>query len=435
MINIYSSLPLLERLVGENPVPLVLIGVSVILLVAFLLTRLTKLVKLPNVTAYIIAGVLLGPILKLIYEPGLISNDMIKSFDFLTHIALAFIAFGVGRFLKIEILRESGKKTVIITLFETLMAAGITFVVMLLIGKFTGTIEWKFALLLATIASTTSPSSTMMTIRQTKAKGNFVNSVLQVITLDNAISMVFFSISMAIITTGASGDTGFIVILIPVLKMLLSVIIGFVMGIILNYLVNRPTRSTDNRLVLTIAILMIFSGVAFLLDVSPLLGVMAMSMTYINVSKDESLYRQIEYFSPLFLTIFFVLSGIKLDLESLKTIGWLGVVYFIVRIIGKYSGATLGSIVSKSSEDNKKYLGLALIPQAGVSLGLAASGATALAAAGLDTEAMMLSTIIIASGVLYEIFGPPGAKLSLYLTNSYEIADSKSRVEEVIIEE
>lgn len=419
------NMALLERLVGDNVIPLVLISVPIMLLVGFLLTRITKPLKLPNVTAYIFAGILLGPVFKVFYKPGLISSDMIESMGFLTDLALAFIAFGVGRFLKFDVLKKSGSKIITITIFESLMAAILVFITMIIIGKFTGLIEWKFALLLASIASATAPASTMMTIRQTKAKGDFVNTILQVVTLDDAVSLILFSISMAVITAESSGKSGFVVILIPILMTIISVVIGLVLGVLLHFIVNRPNRSVDNRLIITVAILMLFSGIAFLIDVSPLLGVMAIGMAYINVSKDESLFRQLEYFSPLFLTLFFVLSGMRLELESLVTIGWIGVVYFIIRIIGKYSGATIGSIVANSTENNKKYLGLALIPQAGVSLGLAASGSAALITAGLPNEAIMLSTIIISSGILYEMFGPPSAKLSLYLSKSYEIPEKE----------
>ncbi|WP_210994355.1 cation:proton antiporter [Haploplasma modicum] len=417
------SVSLLEKIVGENIIPMILIGVSIMLLMGFLLTRLTKPLKLPNVTAYIFAGIILGPVLKIFYKPGFISKEMINSMGFLTDLSLAFIAFGVGRFLKLDVLKKSGNKIIIITLFESLIAALVVFLTMFLIGKATGLIEWKFALLLAAIASATAPASTMMTIRQTKSKGDFVNTILQVVTLDDAVSLILFSVSMAVITADGSNKSGFMVILLPILMTILSVVIGLILGVLLHLIVNRPNRSVDNRLILTVAFLMIFSGVAFLIEVSPLLGVMAMGMAYINVSKDESLFRQIEYFSPIFLTIFFVMSGMRLELESLATIGWIGIVYFVVRIIGKYGGATLGSVAAKSTENNKKYLGLALIPQAGVSLGLAASGSAALLAAGLPNEAIMLSTIIISSGVLYEIFGPPSAKLSLYLSKSYEISD------------
>lgn len=180
------------------------------------------------------------------------------------------------------------------------------------------------------------------------------------------------------------------------------------------------SRTQENRLIIVIALLLFLSGFAAAFNISPLLGCMAMGAAYLNISKDTSLFTQIDGFSPPILTLFFVLSGMRLRLDMLLSIGIAGVVYFIVRIAGKYAGASLGSVVAKSTSNNKKYLGLALIPQAGVSLGLAALGARILETYGLFNEAAILSTIIIASGVLYEIFGPPSAKLSLYLSRSYE---------------
>lgn len=425
-LTILSNIPLLERIIGTQTVPQVLIGISIMLICGFLFTRITKKLRLPNVTAYLFAGILLGPIFKIFYEPGFISDSLRESMNFLTELSLVFIAFGVGRFLKFEILKQSRKKVLIITLFESMTSLLLMFGLMIIVGKLTGLFEWRFALLLGVLAAVTSPTSTMMTIRQTKAKGDFVNTVLQVVTLDNAISLVLFSISMAIITAGDSNSSTFMVVAIPIIKTVSSIIIGIVLGVIVDRIVNVPSRSTDNRLIITLAILMIFSGIAYLLGVSPLLGCMAMGMTYVNLSKEESLFRQLEYFSPVFLTLFFVLSGMRLNLASLFDIGWLGLVYFVVRLIGKFGGVAIGSQLANASSDTKKYLGLSLIPQAGVALGLAASGAVSLINAGLVQEATMLSTIIIAAGVLYEITGPPSVKLSLYLTKSYEVESTQT---------
>lgn len=406
-----------------SPISAVLIGLAIMLFGSFLATRVTKPLRLPNVTAYIFTGILIGPIFKMIFGVYLIKQDMVQGMDFLTDIALTFIAFGVGRFLKLDVLRQSGMKIVIITLFESLMASILVFLAMFFIFD----IHFELSLLLAAIASATAPASTMMTIRQTKASGDFVNTILQVITLDDAVSLLLFSISIAIITA-VDSSSGFNVWLIfkPLLINLAIILIGAIFGFILHLLITER-RTTDNRLIIAIALLMGFSGITALLGESPLLGCMAMGMTYANISKDESLFRQIDYFSPPILSLFFVLSGMRLNIDMLVTMGAAGVVYFLVRIVGKYAGASLGSVVAKSTENNKKYLGLALIPQAGVSLGLAALGARTLIQYGLVEEASILSTIIIASGVLYELFGPPSAKLSLYLTKSYEVVDKKKK--------
>lgn len=401
--------------------PAILIGLGIMLFISFLFTRITKPLKLPNVTAYIFAGIVIGPSLL-----GLVKQDVIDGMDFLTDIALAFIAFGVGRFFKLEILKLSGPKVIVITLFESLLAAIFVFLGMYFIFN----LGFEFSLLLAAIASATAPASTMMTIRQTKAKGHFVNTILQVISLDDAISLVLFSVSIAIITAvDAPGKFSVMTIVIPVLLNLAIVAGGFLWGFILHLFIT-PKRSTDNKLIIAISLILFFTGIAASLDISPLLGVMAMGMSYVNLSKDESLFMQLDYFTPPILSLFFITSGMRLKLSMLGSIGIVGVAYFLIRIIGKYSGATLGSIVSNSTPENKKYLGLALIPQAGVSIGLAALGSRILYETGMNLGNMnlvsyadQLTVIIIASGVLYEIFGPPSAKLSLYLTKSYDPAE------------
>ncbi|MFA5692665.1 MAG: cation:proton antiporter [Acholeplasmataceae bacterium] len=404
---------LIEKLYSEmNPTSAVLIGIAIMLFASFLMTRLTKLAKLPNVTAYIFTGVIIGP-----YVLNLIKPDLIDGMDFLTDIALAFIAFGVGRFLRLEALKRGGKKILIITLFESMLASVLVFLGMYFIFG----LNLEFSLLLAAIASATAPASTMMTIRQTRAKGHFVETILQVVSLDDAISLILFSVSIAIMTASHSeGAINFWHIAMPILLNLAVVVAGFISGYILHLLITTK-RTTDNKLIIAIATIMLFTGVAATLGISPLLGGMAMGMAYINFSNDEGLFKQLDYFSPPILSLFYVLSGMRLDLTILLGLVGAGVAYFLIRIIGKYAGASLGSYLAKSTPENIKYLGLALIPQAGVSIGLAALGSRTLIEYGLVNEAALLTTIIIASGILYEIFGPVSAKLSLYLSGSYEV--------------
>lgn len=410
----------------EVNVPTVLMVLAIMLLVGFLFTRLTKLVKLPNVTAYILTGVLLGPVMTLILGEPFIPEPLRVGMDFITDVALAFIAFGVVRYFKFDILKKSGPKIFIITLFESLMAMAVSFGAMMAMNLFGFKMDWELALLLAAIASATAPASTMMTIRQTGAKGDFVNTILQVVSLDNAIALILFSVSMAIITGRESGGINVMQLALPLLYNLALIVAGYLLGLLLFW-VTPPKRTKDNRLIIAVAFMLGFSGVASLLNISPLLGVMAMGMAYTNIAPDESLFRQIDAFSPPILTLFFVLSGMRLQLHALATIGVVGIIYFLTRIVGKYGGASLGSLVANSTENNKKYLGLALIPQAGVSLGLAALGSRILESYGHPDYAIMLTTIIVAAGVLYEIFGPPAAKYSLYITKSYTI-DKKVQI-------
>lgn len=400
----------------NNSTATLLIGISIMLFAGFLLTRITKKFKLPNVTAYIITGVLLGPIFYFIFGKTLISDVVVNGMGFLGDVALAFIAFNAGRFFRLSVLKESGGKVVIIAVFEALLSAFLVFAVM----YFLFNLSWQLALLLGAIASATSPASTMVTIRQTKSKGHFANTILQVIALDSAISLLLFSVSLGIVTSNESAaGIRAIDIFLPILINFGILILGGLLGWVLNSLISER-RSTDNRLIILLSLLLALTGFAVYFNVSPLLGCMAMGTVYLNLSKDTSLFSQLDHFSPPILSLFFVLSGMRLQLDMLASIGLIGIVYFAVRVIGKYAGASLGSVVSNSTENNKKYLGLALIPQAGVAIGLAALGSRILEGVGLVNEAAILSTIIVAAGVLYEIFGPPAAKLSLYLSKSYD---------------
>ena len=194
------------------------------------------------------------------------------------------------------------------------------------------------------------------------------------------------------------------------------------MGFLLKLLLPKK-RTTDNRLIIVIAVIFLFCGICSLMDQSPLLGCMAMGMVYINISDDEKLFKQLAYFSPPIMLIFFVRSGMKFNLASFTNFSLLGyvplfvvaIIYFFVRIVGKYGGAYLGSTVTKKDKSIRNYLGLGLIPQAGVAIGLAYMGARILG----GTDGDNLQTIILASSVLYELVGPGLAKLGLYLSKSY----------------
>ena len=393
----------------------VIIAISIMLFCGFAMTRITKLLRLPNVTAYIIVGILIGP-----FCMDLIPDSVIVGTDFIADIALAFIAFSVGEFFKLSVLKKNGAKILIITLCEALLAALLVFILTFFILK----LDIVFSVVLSALASATAPTSTATTIRQTKAKGEFVDVLLQVIALDDVFSLIAFSIAISIASVfltdgGLSAST----IILPILTNIGVMALGGFFGFFLKLLMPKK-RTTDNRLIILISMLFLFCGICALLDISPLLGCMAMGMVYINTTEDDKLFKQINYFSPPILLLFFVRSGLNLQLDSLfSSTGSAGAVpmiliallYFGVRMIGKYGGAFLGSLLAGKDASMRKYLGLALIPQAGVAIGLAAMAARTLGGAVGEG----LQTIILASSILYEIIGPACAKLSLYLSGSY----------------
>lgn len=405
-----------EELGVDSPMAIIIISVALMLFLGFLMTRLTKLIKLPNVTAYIITGILIGP-----YVLNLVPQSIIVGTDFISDIALAFIAFSTGEFFKFSILKKNGLKVVVITLFEALLASVFVFVV----THFILGINLAFSIVLSALASATAPASTVMTIRQTGAKGDFVNTLLQVVALDDIVGLVAYSIAISIAVATMSGGQSAINLWSVIKPLLINIgvlILGGVFGYVMKLLLSK--RSTDNRLIVSLALIFGFCGICALLDISPLLGCMSMGTVYINVTEDDKLFKQLNYFSPPILLLFFVRSGLNFKLDALVSstasiagipLLVIGITYFIVRIIGKYSGAFIGCLAVKKPKNVRNYLGLALIPQAGVAIGLAALGARTLGGSAGDA----LNTIILASSVLYELIGPACAKLSLYLSKSY----------------
>lgn len=404
-----------ERLQQNSPVAVTVISIAIMLLCGFLMTRITKKLKLPNVTAYIVAGILIGP-----FCLNLIPQTIIDGTEFLADIALAFIAFSTGEFFKFSKLKNSAGKVTIITLAEALTASLFVFVLTFWILR----LDLAFSIVLAALASATAPASTMMTIRQTKAKGDFVDTLLQVVAYDDIVALLAYSIAISVAVSSSTGEAvGFADIIIPILKNLGVLALGGVFGLLMKLLIQKK-RSTDNRLIIAIALLFAFCGICAAIDVSPLLGCMSMGTVYINITDDDKLFKQLNYFSPPILLLFFVRSGLSFDLNALVkpsgAIGGvplilIGVLYFIVRILGKYTGAFVGCVIAKKPKDTRNYFGLALIPQAGVAIGLAALGARTLG----GESGNALQTVILASSVIYELIGPACAKLSLYLSKSY----------------
>lgn len=393
-MNLYT---LYEHL-GDNTV--VLISLALILLSGFLVTRITKLLKLPNVSGYILAGILIGP-----FVLGAVPPKVTSGMSFVSDIALAFIAFGVGKFFKKKVLRRTGSKTVIITLLESLLAGVLVTLGLYLIFH----LDWKFCLLLGAIATATAPASTMMTINQYHAKGEFVNTLLQVVALDDVVCLIAFSVVTAIAGTD-SGGAGVWDIVLPIVYNLCAIALGFLAGFLLSRLLT-PQRSKDNRLILAIAMLLGLCGICATVNVSPLLSCMVFGATYINLTKDKKLFRQLNNFTPPVLSIFFIVSGMNLDVGALATVGVVGLAYFLIRIVGKYAGAYLGCLLTKAPVKTRNYIGLALIPQAGVAIGLAFMGQRMLPPELGNT----FLTIILCSSVLYELMGPVSAKGALVL--------------------
>ena len=392
----------------------IILSIAIILLAGFLCTRVTKKLRFPNVSGYIISGILIGPCVL-----HLIPREVIAGMDFMTDIALAFIAFGVGKYFRKDILLKQGGKIITITIFEALTAGACITIAMVVCFR----LPWSFSLLLGSIGCATAPASTIMTIRQYHAKGNFVDTILQVTALDDAVALSAFSVCTALVEfMHADQALEWSVILLPVLWNIMAIVLAVVLAWLLHHIISEK-RSSDHRLVLVIAVILALTGICSCFAISPLLSCMVLGAVYINLSGNKDLFRQVNGFTPPITLLFFVLSGLRRDLYALVSCGVIGIVYFFVRLIGKAAGAWTGARISHASTAVRQYLGLALIPQAGVSIGLAILAQRLLP----STEGTMLSLIILSSAVLYEMIGPACAKLSLKLSGSIAIENKKEK--------
>lgn len=373
---------------------------SIVLFSGFLVTRLTKVLHLPNVSGYILAGVLLGP-----HTLGVVPQEMVTQMGFVSDIALSFIAFGVGKFFKRKVLAQTGRRVIVITVMEALGAGVLVTAFMYFVLRQ----SWDFSLLLGAISTATAPASTMMTIRQYKAKGHFVNTLLQVVALDDVVCLLAFSVATALVNADASGQFSLSDVLLPLAYNVAAIGLGGLCGYGLSRLITNK-RSEDNRLILSIAMLLGITALCALCDVSPLLSCMVFSAVYINITEDKKLFKQVDRFTPPVLSLFFILSGMSLDIGTLGSVGLIGVCYFLVRIAGKMFGSYAGAVLTHDEGSVRRYLGLALVPQAGVAIGLAFLGQRLLP----DPTGGLFLTIILSSSILYELIGPACAKFALH---------------------
>ena len=412
----------------------IIISLGVILILGFLMTRLTKLMKLPNVTAYIVVGILIGP-----FVINLIPGEFIERTDFVSDIALVFIAFAAGEFFKLETIKKSIGKVLVITALE----AVITFALIFILCTFAFGLEAQFSLILAALASATAPTSTIMTIKQTKSQGQYATTLLEVLAVDSIISLLLYTISISIfVGTKGTGDTAlsFADIAWPLAKMFICLVIGVAFGFALRFLISSK-RTTDNRLIVVIAVLLLFCGVCSLFGQSPLLGGLAIGTVYTNIpKKEDKLFAQVNYFIPPIMLVFFVRGGMSLDFSaftkssSLTAVPLIVIVlvFLVVRFAGKYGGAYVGGVITRQPKETRNFLGFGLIPQASVAIALATMAARTLNAyeGGIYEEyASALLAIILASSIIFELIGPALAKLGLYLTHSYvpEQVESKHK--------
>ena len=411
---------------------MILLQMGILILTGLLFSKLCKLVKLPNVTGYLVGGLLIGPSVLGALGIPLITDEFLGEMNSVSEVALGFIAFTIGTQFQFEYFKKVGKGPVIIAIFESLFAVIFVFLGMVFILR----CDVAFALVLSAIAAATAPAATIMVIKQYKADGEVTKNLMSVVALDDAVALAIFGIMVAI-ANALNGNTESLAwtILSPFVEVLASLAIGFVVGLLLSLLLKWFTGRSNRISVITAIILIVVSlaTVITFLNLSTLLACMMMGAVFTNTTKRQSVNTIMELcdrFTPPLLILFFTVSGASLKLDVLLTVGFVGLIYIVMRVIGKIFGAYFGARITKSPEAVRRWLGFALIPQAGVAIGL-----TIVAGNVVPIYANEIRAVVLCATLIYELIGPSITKLALKKAGEIKTEESKKKNEEIIVPE
>ena len=399
-----------------------LLTLSIALLSGLLLSRVVKLLGLPAVTAYLIAGVLIGPFLLGRLGIGFNATDNTPhDYKILCDLALGFIAFAIGNEFRVSQLKKIGRQATIIGIFQAVFTCIVVDVVLIGFSLIVGNDVFPLssAIVLGAVATATAPAATLMVVKQYKAKGPLTDLLLPVVALDDAVGLVVFAVSFGIAKSIDTGVVDFVSMLVnPVLEVVLSIALGAVMGILFT-VCERYFHSNSKRMSVSVAFVMAtvaISGISFSVGplhiaFSPLLACMMLGTVFCNICDfSEDLMNRADKWTAPLLVLFFVISGAELDLSVFANAIFvlIGVIYIAFRSVGKYFGAGISARMTNCDENTSKYLGITLLPQAGVALGMASQALTLGAATGKVVQSITLFAVLI-----YEIFGPYLTKVAL----------------------
>lgn len=400
----------------------ILLSLSISLLAGLLLSRVAKLLQLPAVTAYLVAGILVGPYVLGAFGVrglGFISMAEVEGYSIICDVALGFIAFSIGNEFRLTQLKAIGRQATIVGIFQavvTTVVVDITLVIFHLAAP--DVLPLPAAITLGAIASATAPAATLMVVKQYKAKGPLTNILLPVVALDDAVGLVLFAISFGVAKAFQSGRIDPVSIIVePLLEVVLSLLLGALMGLIFTFC-ERFFHSRSKRMSVSITFVLLTIALSMLkleiggvhIGFSSLLVCMMLGTIFCNVCdfSEELMERVDRWTAPLFV-LFFVLSGAELELSVFANpmIVLVGVVYIIARSAGKYSGAFSSAKIAGCDDNIVKYLGVTLLPQAGVALGMAMKSAE------LGAEGAIVANITLFAVLVYELIGPMLTKIAL----------------------
>lgn len=399
-----------------------LMTLSVALLAGLFLSRLAKLLKLPAVTAYLVAGILIGPYCLGalgIEGLGFTSMENVDKFSLISDVALGFIAFSIGNEFRLAQLKKTGKQATVIGIFQavftTLLVDAILIAVHLAMpDKF----SLSAAIILGAVASATAPAATLMVVRQYKAKGPLTDILLPIVALDDAVGLILFAISFGVAKAFISGRIDIISVVVePILEVVLSLLLGLIMGWLFT-MSEKFFHSNSKRMSMSVAFVFLTVACSMLkfeiagvhIGFSSLLVCMMLGTIFCNMCDfSEELMDRVERWSAPLLMLFFVISGAELEFSVFKdfAIIAIGLIYILARSAGKYSGALISAKSVKCEPNIVKYLGVTLLPQAGVALGMA------IKAEQLGPEGVIVANITLFAVLVYELVGPMLTKISL----------------------
>mgnify|MGYP002513631642 CR=1 FL=1 len=379
------------------------------------------LVKLPAVTAYLISGVLIGPfVLGALNIPGIgIISEQIEGFGLISDLALGFIAFSMGNEFRLSQLKKIGKQATVIGVLQALITTVVVDIALIALHfAMPNTLSIPAAIVLASVATATAPAATLMVVKQYKAKGPVTDVLLPVVALDDAVGLVVFAISFGIARSmGTAGVSPLAIILEPLIEIVLSLLLGFVMGLLFT-LCEKYFHSRSKRMAVSVTFVMMTVAISSLkfevggihIAFSSLLACMMLGTVFCNICEvSEELMDRADRWTTPVLILFFVISGAELDLSVFTqwTVVVVGIVYIFARSLGKYYGANISARMTKSDPNIVKYLGITLLPQAGVALGMA------IKAIELGPDGAIVRNITLFAVLIYEIVGPFLTKIAL----------------------
>ncbi len=416
-----------------------LLAISVALSAGLFLSRVVKPLKLPAVTGYLIAGILIGPYclgLLGIKGFGFTSTEEVSAMSIINDVALGFIAFAIGDEFRLSQLKKTGKQATVIGIFQavitTLLVDAVLIGLHFILGE--DKLPLSTAIILGAIASATAPAATLMVVRQYKAKGKLTSLLLPIVALDDAVGLIIFAVSLGVAKTLHNGELSLVSVIVdPLVEIFVSLIVGGIIGWMLSFCEKFFHSNTKRQALVVTAI---FLAVALSkyhssigevhIGLSPLLVCMMLGTVFCNVCdfSAELMEKTDKWTAPIFI-LFFVLSGAELEFSvfgDLAIVG-IGVVYIISRSLGKYFGARVSAGFVKCEPHIKKYLGITLLPQAGVALGMSITAMTA-----LGDEGVIIRNIVLFGVLVYELFGPLMTKTALMKAGEISPKVDKPRV-------